>query len=178
MKSIGSIAALGVLLLLLGSCISCTKSKVNSNDATPPQLQIKVKGGDNQYQPMTSVDLFESKQIDLMSVVTDSDGVRSLDLSFSGSPASSCTVGGTIYSGSFYFPLPAAMQQTLQPDASGQVLDTLPLLATVKDPGCNVPGVGPGRPIGNTITVHSTGKNWSSNAQNSTATANLKINIK
>ena len=165
---------LGFLMLLL----SCTKSTVNPNDATPPKVQIKVQGANNQYEPQTEVDLLYGKQIDLMSVVTDSDGVRSLDLNFTGSTSSHCTVGGTVYSGSFYVSLPNAMQQTVQPDASGKVIDSLPLLATVKDPVCNVPGVGPGRPIGHTITVQSTGKNWSSNAQNSTATANLKINIK
>ncbi len=170
-------ARAGLMVACLAMGAACKKSQINPNDSTPPTVVIKAKQN-NVYAPATSVDLHAGQQVDVMAIVSDPDGVRSLSLQFSGGTASHCTVGSTVYSGSFPISLPSGMQQTLQGDASSQVLTQLPLLATVNDPTCKPLGGQEGRPIGHTITVQAAGTNWSSNPQNSSASATLQIHIK
>lgn len=155
----------------------CPKVNPNTADSTPPKVEIKVKIN-NQYVPKSTFDSHASDEpIDLMCVVTDPEGVRSIDLSFTGGTASACTVGSTFFNGSFPVSLPGPLHQELQGDSSGQVLTTLPMLATVGPFTCKVGGQ-EGRPIGHTVTAVCDGKNWSSSAANSSAEAKLDINIK
>ena len=175
MKHKLSLAFLIGVILIAGVSVACKKAKVNPNDSTPPKVEIKVKQSNNQYEPATTADL--STTLDLMCVVSDPDGVKSIELKFLGATSNTCTVGSTFYNGSFPVPLPADQQQSLQPDASGNVLDTLPLFATLTAPVCHV-SAQTGRPIGHVITVQCKGVNWSSNAQNDSAKAELKVTVK
>ena len=176
MKHNLSLAIFLGLILIAGVSVACKKSKVNPNDSTPPKVELKVKKSNGQYEPATTADL--STTLDLMCVVSDPEGVKSIELKFLGATADHCTVGSTVYSGSFPVTLPNTLQQSLQPDASGNVLDTLPLLATLTAPTCHVGVNQTGTPIGHEITVECKGVNWSSNAQNDSAKAQLKVTVK
>ena len=171
-------ACLAALTLATG----CKKNQKNPNDSTPPTVEIKVKGGNGQYAPAATASLATAStdRVDLMCVNSDPEGVSSISLNFSNHSDSCTTDGGAIFSGSFsILGVPSAETQDLQPDAQGQVLTTIPLLATVKAPlTCSVPGQ-PGKafPYGAKVTVTCTGKNWSSNNQVSTTVKTLTIDL-
>jgi hypothetical protein len=156
----------------------CKKSMVNPNDSTPPKVEIQVRTNGGAYTATNEVKLGVNDSLDIMCVVTDDDGLSSASMDFSGA-ASTCTVQSSVFNGSFSIqPLPAPMTQPVQPDANGNVLTKLPLLATLKGPfTCQVPGNGTGSPFGQTIKVTCTGQNWSSNAQNKTTQKMLKVNL-
>ncbi len=175
MKHNFTLALVFMSILIAGISTACTKSKINPNDSTPPKVEIKVKGSNGQFEPASTADL--SSTLDLSCVVSDPDGVKSIELKFLGGTSSTCTVGSSVFNGSFPVALPADQQQTLQGDASGNVLDTLPLFATLTAPTCHA-GTQSGKPIGHEITVQCKGMNWSSNAQNNSAKAELKVTVK
>jgi hypothetical protein len=156
----------------------CKKTMVNPNDSTPPQVEIKVRSNGGAYTATNEVKLGVNDSLDLMCVATDNDGLSSVSMDFSGA-IGYCNVQGSVYSGSFTVqPLPAPMTQPVQPDSNGNVLTSVPLLATLKGPfTCQVPGNGTGTPYGQTIKVTCTGQNWSSNAQNKTTQAVLKVDL-
>ncbi len=151
----------------------CNKSKIDPNDSSPPTVQIKVKNSSGQYEVATKTATLGDR-LDLTCVVSDPQGVKSLDLTFSETPANECTVGSTLNNGSFWIPLPANQSQTLQGDSSGNVIDTLPMFATINGATCTVNNQ-TGVPHGFVITVTCKGTNWSSNSQNNSATAKLTV---
>jgi hypothetical protein len=179
-----TIVATSTLFVVSVLAIGCQKTKINPNDATPPTVEIKVRGADGQYAVAStaSLNIESTNQLDAMCTVNDPDGVSSISLTYSGT-SDSCTLsGGAIFSGSFPIEgLPAPATQTLQADPSGQVLTSLPLLTQLKTPiSCTVLGSPSqkGLPIGSKITLTCTGKNWSSDPQKSTATKVLTIDLK
>jgi len=172
--------AVFVCMAMLGLLFQgCPQVNPNPGDSTPPQVEIKVKIN-NQYVPKSTLDSHSSDEpIDLMCVVTDPEGVRSIDLSFTGGISSSCTVSGTIFNGSFPVSLPGPLHQDLQGNSSGQVLTTLPMLASLGPFTCKpLGGQQEGRPFGHTVTAVCVGKNWSQVAGKSTTQAKLDIHIK
>jgi hypothetical protein len=167
----GLVAAIG--------CFSCNKIVKNTNDKTPPQVEIKVKGPDGEYQPASTVQLSATGngQIEWLCLVSDADGVKSIGINYSAS-LDGCTEQGTIYDCvSDYQPKPQNLFQKLD-DTDGTVLDKLPLLATVKGPfTCHCPGHGPGVPYGRSIKATCTGYNWSSDPGKQSAQKVLTINL-
>jgi hypothetical protein len=158
----------------------CKTNGPNTNDSTPPNVEIKVKGTNGQYAVASSATLATSSSntLDLMCVNSDPEGVSSIALNYS-DHSDSCTTGdGAIYSGSFTITgLPAPATQNLAPN-QGQVLTSIPLLATVKAPlSCSIPPQLKGFPYGAKVTVTCTGKNYSSNSQTSTTVKTLAITL-
>jgi len=175
------IASATLLVSALG--IGCQKTTINPNDATPPTVEIKVRGADGQYAAAStaSLNIESTNTLDAMCTVNDPDGVRSISLNYSGT-SDSCTLsGGAIFSGSFAIEgLPASATQVLSGDPNSQVLTSLPLLTELKTPiSCTVLGSPSqkGLPLGNKVKLTCTGTNWSSSPQNSTATKVLTINL-
>jgi hypothetical protein len=174
-RKLAVLFCLAMLGLLFPGCPQVTP---NPGDSTPPQVEIKVKIN-NQYVPKSTFDSHQSDEpIDLMCLVTDPEGVRSLDLSFTGGTSSHCTVGSTVFNGSFPVSLPGPLHQDLQGNSSGQVLTKLPMFADLGPFTCKPLGQPEGRPIGHTVTAVCVGKNWSQVAGNSSTQAKLDINIK
>jgi len=170
-----------LLAALIAVATGCASAKVakDLNDTTPPDVVIKVRGTNGQYAAATDATLSVTGNLDLMCIASDMGGISKIDLTFSGA-ADHCTTGdGGIYNGVFTItPLPNALQQTLQGDASGKVLSSLPMLATLAGPfACSIPGVGKGIPYGDTITVTCTGSNWSQNAQKKSTTQKLNVKL-
>lgn len=159
----------------------CPKTVANPGDVSLPSVELKVRGADGQYQAASSWSLNAAggDRADLMCVVRDPDGVKQIRLDFTSMVPHCTTHGGAVYDGTFpVSPVPSEEVQTLQADGSGQVLTSLPLLATVAGPfSCDVPGNGSGAPYGDTITVTCTGLNWSAKPADATAKANLAITI-
>jgi hypothetical protein len=179
MKKPGMILATlaGLIILLAG----CQKTTPNPNDTTPPQIEIKIQMPDNQYQPATDVD-YLGEPINVMAIVTDPDGVKSIKLYYTNTTSSTCTtLDGAVCEGSFPISVPGPIEQTLQGDSGGQVITKLPLLVTINgqfDCNCNVVEDGAGKPIGHVLKLRCEGQNWSSNPQYSTAQKDLNITIK
>jgi len=170
-------ASLAVALALNG----CTLVPVNPNDMTPPSVVIKVKGPNGQYAPASTATYSASGgRMDLMCIVSDPQGVRAIQLSFLGN-SQSCLVGSAPISGSYPIGgLPGALQQSLVPNAQGQVPTELPLLATISSPlTCEVLGnpSQTGAPVGGQFIVQCTGQNWSSNPQVQGASATLAVSV-
>ena len=164
--------------MLLTSCSSALVNK-DLSDTTPPQAVFKVRDANGQFTPATSATLSVSGTLDLVCLVSDAGGVKMLDLTFS-APATSCTTGtGTVYNGAFSVtPLPAELHQTLQGDASGKVLSSLPMYATLAGPfTCSIPGTGTGIPYGATIKVTCEGQNWSQVPQKNVTVAVLPVKL-
>jgi hypothetical protein len=155
----------------------CTTVKPNPADSTPPKVEFRVKTG-TQWEAKTAVNIGD-EALNVECIVTDPEGVRSIALDFSGATSDSCTVGSSVFNGSFHLSLPASQTQDLQGNAQGQVLTVLPMFATVGPFTCTVSGQQPptGRPIGHVVTATCTGKNWSSNPQHQSAKATLKITV-
>jgi hypothetical protein len=168
-----------VLAAMIAALPACTLVSKDLNDTSPPEVVIKVRGSDGQYAPATETKLSVTGSLDLVCVVSDPGGVSMIDVTFSGA-TDSCTTGtGGVYSGSFSItPLPAELKQTLQGNASGQVLSSLPIFATLAGPFmCSIPGVGKGFPYGDTITVSCVGENWSQNPQKKSAKKSLAVKL-
>ncbi|MGO8865896.1 MAG: hypothetical protein ACLQME_05265 [Alphaproteobacteria bacterium] len=170
-------ASLTALLMVNG----CTLVPVNPNDMTPPSVVIKVKGPDGQYAPASTATYSASGgRLDLMCIVSDPQGVQAIQLSFLGN-SDSCLVGGSPISGSYPIAgLPGPLQQSLVPNAQGQVPTELPLLATISSPlTCEVLGnpSQTGAPVGAQFIVQCTGQNWSSNPQVQGASATLTVSV-
>jgi hypothetical protein len=175
------------LLTISGVGSTCQTPK-NPNDMSPPKAEIKVRGSEGPYIAMSSTNLSvsSSEGLDLLCLISDPDGVKSVRLSFS-ADVDSCTVGGTIYSGGYSIspPVPSTLAQTLEGDPSENVLNKLPLFAAVRGPfTCNVPhppapGPGPsqGAPYGSKIIATCSGHNWSSNPGASSAQTTLTIRL-
>jgi hypothetical protein len=152
----------------------------NTNDTTPPQVEIKVKGADGQYAPAstTSLSAAGAGQADWMCIVSDADGVHSGVINYAGS-LDGCTIQSTVFDcTASYQPQPQSVFQKYDPDANGQVPDTLLLLATTKGPfTCSCPGQGTGVPFGRHVTATCSGANWSSDPSKSTASKTLTIEL-
>lgn len=159
----------------------CPKAVVNPGDVSLPSVELKVRGPDGQYQPASTWSLHAGggDQADLMCVVRDPNGVKQIRLDFTSTVPHCTSPSGAVWDGAFpVTPVPSEQVQTLQADGSGQVLTSLPLLATVAGPfSCAVPGNGSGAPYGDTISVTCTGLNWSAKPADASATANLAITI-
>jgi len=159
----------------------CKKVVKNTNAKTPPAVEIKVRGSDGQYAVASEASLAAGApgQLELLCIVHDNEGVKSISLSFS-SQVDACNVGGAIYTGVFSLAtVPAPQFQGLSGDASGQVLEQVPLMATVTGPfSCTVPGNGTGTPYGTEIVATCDGHNWAADPSKAKGTAKLTIKLK
>lgn len=174
-----AVAVLAALFAIL-HLAACSKVSVNPNDKTPPQIEIKVKGADGQYAVASSGQLSASAQgqLDWMCTVSDADGVKSMQITYSSS-LDGCTAQSTPANCvASYQPQPQSLFQDLQPDANGKVLAELVVLATVKGPfTCSCPGQGSGVPFGRSIKATCTGKNWSSDPAKQSTQKVLTIDL-
>lgn len=170
----------GILLTFLAAA-DC-ETPVNTNDKTPPQVEIKVKDADGQYVVASSVELsasvMEAGGIDWMCIVSDADGVKSAAITYSTS-FDGCTIGSSVWDCfASYQPHPQDETQALAGNADGKVLNELPLLSTVRGPfTCTCPGQGTGVPFGRSIKATCTGNNWSSDPAGNSAQKVLTINL-
>lgn len=144
-------------------------------------VQIKVKGSDGQYVDASTAKLSATAagQLDWMCIVSDANGVMSASISYASS-LDGCTIQSAVWDCvAGYQPHPQDLFQKLEPDASGQVLDKLPLLATVKGPfTCTCPGqAGTGAPLGRNLKATCTGANWSSDPSMATTKKVLTIEL-
>lgn len=174
-----TILTLALWTAALWLSIGCKTTGPNTNDSTPPTVEFKVKGANGQYATASSATLTaaSNEAVDFMCVNSDPEGVSSIALSYSNHADSCTTSGGAIYSGSFTIDgLPAPATQNLSPN-QGQVLTSIPLLATVKSLSCSIPPQLKGFPYGAKVTVTCTGKNYSSNSQASTTVKTLDIKL-
>jgi hypothetical protein len=175
-----TVLTLGLCTAALSLSIGCKTNGPDTKDSTPPTVEIKVKGANGQYAPASSATLAISNgdALDLMCINSDPQGVSSIALDYSNHSDSCTTGGGAIYDGSFTIDgLPAPATQNLAPN-QGQVLTSIPLLATVKGPlTCSIPPQLKGFPFGAKVKVTCTGKNYSSNSQTSTAVKTLDITL-
>jgi hypothetical protein len=156
-----------LLTALLAACFAaanCKKKQPDPNDSTPPTVVIKVRGGDGQYEPATETALSMNGSLDLMCLVEDPEGVKSVELSYAGT-ASKCNVEGDLHVGSFQIkPLPPPAKLDLQGDSSGDVTTSAPVYSQLKGPfSCTVSFLPPGVPSGQEIKVNCGGTNWSEN---------------
>jgi hypothetical protein len=173
-----SIFTITSAILVASLSQGCTTVKPNPADSTAPKVELKVKDNNGQWITQSAVSISD-ESLNVECIVSDPEGVRSISLDFSGATSDSCTVGSTVFNGSFHLSLPAPQTQDLQGNAQGEVLTVLPLFANVGPFTCTVPGQQPpnGRPIGHVVTATCTGKNWSSSAQHQSAQAKLKITV-
>ena len=163
-----------LLLLLAAAC-----TKVETSDPTPPTAEILFQQPNNQFEVAATANL-GSDPLDVIGRAEDTSGIRSVRLEFHNTVATSCTVGGTVYNGSFTIPLPGPFELSPTVNASGQVLSQAGIPAEILRPTCTVYGPsGPmtGTPFGHVIEVVCTAKNWSSNAQTSTAVTTAEVTI-
>jgi hypothetical protein len=159
----------------------CTKVVKDTNDKSPPQVEIKVRGADGQYVDVSSAKLSVggTEQLEWMCIVSDVNGVQSAAISYASS-LDGCTIQSAVWDCVAGFqPHPQDLFQKLTPDPQGKVLDKLPLLSTVKGPfSCTCPGQpGTGVPFGRTIKATCTGVNWSSDPSKSTTKKQLTITL-
>jgi hypothetical protein len=174
-----------VALMVAGGC---TPVKKNPADNSKPTVEIKVQeSGGGEYAVMSDTTLSISDSLHLMCNVTDPQGVKSGFLSFKGS-SDSCTVDELYSGGTFSIQtMPTNIPVSLQGDAQGNVLTTLPILSDLNGPFTCKVGKPPctadaqacmhGAPYDGVITVTCTGENWSANAQNQSATKTLTIKL-
>lgn len=159
---------------------NCNQLIKNTNDQTPPQIEIKMKGAGGSYDAASSAQLSAGAagQLELMCIVSDADGVKSIDITYS-TTVDACTIQGsdTICVAS-YKPQPQPLSQDLGGDPNGKVVDKLPVLFTVKGPfTCTCLGGSPGVPYGQSIKVTCTGQNWSSDPSKRSAQKVFTINL-
>jgi hypothetical protein len=172
--------ALVVGLIVAGGALGCNKVVKNTSDKSPPQVEIKVRGADGQYAAASTAKLSATTvdQLEWMCIVSDASGVRSVSITYASS-LDGCTIQSGVWScAASYEPHPKDLFQKLEGDATGKVLDKLPMLATVKGPfSCSCPGQGTGAPFGRTIRATCTGANWSSDASKATTHKVLTIEL-
>ncbi len=174
----GSLAAAFVLsggLLATG----CEKVAIDPADASKPVVEVLVKQGDGQYAVANQTTLTSGGQAKVLCRVRDPQGVKQARLSFQGGSSGSCTVGSSVFNGSFPLqpPPPSPMVQNIG-GADGKAPTTVPLFADVADAKCTVFGQPqPGRPLGHVIVAKCEGTNWSSNPANQSASAQLQIQV-
>lgn len=168
----------GLCLVLLAGC---TTVPINPNDASAPTVTIKVQGS-NGYQVAATTHYSNSsaqEPLNIMCIVEDPQGVKSLDLRLSDITVDTVYCGGTLYNGNFQVNgLPAPVADTLS-GASGKVptklsgiLQITGYLEAAKPSGVTKKCY----PANNThLTVRCEGGNWASNAAVSKATRTLKV---
>jgi hypothetical protein len=152
------------LIALLAACFAsadCTKKQPDKNDPTPPTVVIKVRGSDGQYEPATETKLAMNGSLDLMCLVEDPEGVKSVELTYAGT-ATKCNVNGDFPEvTSPIKPLPSPAKIDLQGDSSGNVTTSAPLYSQLKGPFTCTAGLSEGIPSGQKIEVTCGGMNWS-----------------
>lgn len=172
-------ALCGGLSMLLAFTAGCDKVSPDPNDQTPPQIEIKVRDASGQYVEASKVDLHSNEPLEIMCIVSDSGGIKTASLEFFGK-VDSCTVGGAIYTGTYYAsPLPSPIHQSFEVDSDGTVLERMPLLSTLDGAvACSVPGIGTGRPYGTSIKIVCGGRNWASAPQFQYAQKALEVVVR
>ena len=175
-----------VCTLSLIMLVGCDKKvPINTNDSSNPTVTIKVNGP-NGYQEQTSVDHTNStsqEAIDIMAIVEDPQGVKSIKLLVSDKTVDVAYCGGGLHPGNHPvadLPVPAEMNVS---GSSGKVptkifvMMTIPKLLKIET---NPPGeTGTCYPANNTqISLKCVGKNWSSNPTKSTNIKYLNIKFK
>ncbi len=170
---------IALCLLLMGGCETVP---IDPSDSSKPTVTIKVNGPSG-YQPQTSVTYGNNTAqapLEMMCIVEDPQGVKSLELKVSDQTVSTAYCGGSIYPGNFFVDnLPAPIADTLS-GSSGEVptkLAAILKISGILPLATNPPGVsGTCYPANNTfIMVQCKGGNWSSNAGTSTASKNLQV---
>lgn len=161
---------------------ACNEVKVDPTDRTPPEISFLVRAhGQTQYLAAVTAQLAATRtdQLEIECDVSDPEGVKSISLSFI-TGTDYCTLNnGAVWMGDFgILPRPDPLQQTIQPDADGNVYNELLLQSTLEAPfHCDVPGVGTGVPYGAQIKVSCSGSNWSSDPTKATAERILTVNL-
>ena len=160
----------------------CSSAPINKNDGSKPEVTIKVEGP-NGYEEQASQDHSDSSEmppINIMCVVEDPEGVRSLQLEVSDPTVDTVYCAGNLHTiSSKVEGLPTPKNISVTADEAPQKLANLIIipggvLYTAKPP--NEPG--PCSPAKNThITVRCTGTNWSSDAASSFKEKTLQINF-
>lgn len=164
----------------------CSQVPINPNDSTLPKVTIKVNGTSG-YVEQSSVDHSNSSAqlpIEIMCIVEDPQGVKSIDLHVSDSTVDAAYCGSAVYKPGNYFVggLPAPIKDILS-GSSGKVPNKLAgiiKIGGILKLSTNPPNVsGVCYPGNNTnITIRCRGGNWSSNQGASTAIKELDINFK
>ena len=175
-----------VVVLSLITVVGCATVPINPNDSSPPKVTIKVNGP-NGYQEQTSVNYGNNtaqQPIEIMCIVEDPQGVKSIDLRVSDTTVDAAYCGGAVYSPGNYVVdgLPSPVVDTLS-GSSGKVPTKLPgiiKISGILELATKPLGVTETcYPANNTkVIVRCRGGNWSSNAGVSTTTKYLDVNFK
>jgi hypothetical protein len=175
------------LIALAAAAAACQGVPIDPNDGSKPTVTLKVKGADGQWTEQTAVTHSNSTAqdpIEILCVVEDPQGVKSIDLRVSDDTVTAAYCGGTAVSpGSYQVDdLPEPLSDTLT-GSSGRVPTKLAAILTI--PGIlalkTIPigQTGPCYPANGTyITVRGRGGNWSSDPAQSSATDTLQVNFK
>lgn len=167
------------LIMMFG----CTSVPINPNDSSPPKVTIKVNGP-NGYQEQASVDYVNSPSelIEIMCIVEDPQGVKSIDIRIPDDTVDVANCSSGIYPGNWVVGgLPSPVGDTLS-GSSGKVptkLAGIIKISGVHELTTKPPGV-PGKcyPANNQkVIVRCRGENWSSNPGVSTTTKTLDVNF-
>lgn len=168
--------------LLVGACVAtvlmgCEKSDIDPEDSSPPSVVIKVRGDDGQYHAQSSVN-YQGSSLNVVAVAEDPQGVKAIKAQYVNTTSQTCTVGSTVYTGSYSVSVPPPEEYTLSGSSAGEVPTVLPLFTSISGPfSCSVPGVGPGIAISHVVKLRATGTNWSSNPQVATAFTDLDVKV-
>jgi hypothetical protein len=127
-----------VCMVLISSCATCPKAKVNSKDATPPTLTWNVMnmetnaGGD--HPATTALNAKRGESYRVIAKAHDPDGLQSIAMNqgFSGEAQWTCTThSGGENLGQTKTATFAPAEQKLTPDANGEVLQDIFLIQNV-----------------------------------------------
>jgi hypothetical protein len=154
----------------------CQQVAINTQDSSPPSVVIKVQGADNQYHVQSSV-TFQGSPISVLAIADDPDGMKAIKVAYINTTSASCTVGDTVYTGTFPLTLPPPVEVSL-PGSSGQVPTELPLFTKITGPfKCSVPVAGSGIALGHIVKLRAYGTNWSSTSSVATRFTDLDIQV-
>jgi len=174
-----------MVALSLIMMVGCATVPINPNDSSPPKVTIKVNGP-NGYQEQASVDYGNNtaqQPVEIMCIVEDPQGVKSIDMRFSKGAVKTAYCGGATYGGTWVVGgLPSPVGDTLS-GSSGKVptkLAGIMKISGILELMSKPPKVTETcYPANNTkVVLRCRGGNWSSNAGVSTTTKYLDVNFK
>jgi type 1 fimbria pilin len=155
-----ALLTLVLLALLTSACIT----------PSPPEIDYWAKN-----KKVTAIALTNGQKIvEIMCATHDYEGIKSIELSFSGGTSNSCTVNSQTASGSYYVQLPNLQTETFAGEWWEKT--TAHLKATVVRPTCTVSGQ-QGIPFGHVITAHCKVQNFGSDPQKNHAEATLPLTV-
>jgi hypothetical protein len=146
-----------------------------------PFIKLEVRNADGKFVPATKsllkLNSFNGS-LNLKATISDSKGISYGRIAFFGQ-SDSCTVGGTIYNGSYpILKLPAASEKTYQ--SSEPLNKELSLNVNLKGPlECKVLGnpTLTGLPLGAKVLVEVTGKNWALSPDKNTSIKKFYVSL-